>query len=71
MNSLSSIVTAVTTIVVIAAVSVLTWHGDISGEAAVGIFGTVLGGGVVGVTNHVATKTGAKAALAKPGESVD
>jgi hypothetical protein len=66
MNTLSAISGGVIAVAVIAAVAVLTWHGSITGEAAVGIFGTIIGGAGVGVTSHVAVKTGAKAAGGNP-----
>lgn len=62
MNTVSAAAAAVIAIAVIAAVAVLTWHGSITGEAAVGIFGTIIGGAGVGTAQHVGTKTGARAA---------
>lgn len=61
-SAVTPIITAVTILALIAAVAVLTWHGDITGEAAVAFFGTLGGGGAAAGVSHVATKTGASAA---------
>lgn len=67
MTIINAVVAGVVSIAVVASVAVLTWHGSITGEAAIGIFGTVIGGGGVAVIAHTATNTGAKAAtLGKP-----
>lgn len=68
MDALNGIVAAVVVVTLIAAVTVLTWHGAISGEAAIAFFGTLGGGGAVAGVSHVATKTGARAATRTLGE---
>lgn len=58
----AALLTTLVAIAVVAAVAVLTWHGSITGEAAVGLFGAVLGGGAVGGAQHASFKAGARAA---------
>lgn len=60
-GTIQSIGAVIVACAVIAAVTVLTWHGSINGEAAVGILATIIGGGGVATVAHVATKTGASA----------
>lgn len=52
---------SVLVLAIIIAVSVLTWHGSITGEAAIAIFGAIVGGGGVATVSHLATQTGADA----------
>lgn len=59
MGLVQSVGAVVVAVAVVTAVTLLTWHGSINGEAAVGIFGTIIGGGGVATVAHVATKTGA------------
>lgn len=61
------IVACIVIIAIIAAVATLTWHGSITGEAAVAIFSGVLGGGIVGGAQHVGVSAGAKAAKREGG----
>jgi len=62
-----NVVTAtLVSLALIAAVAFLTWHGDISGEAAIAFFAAVIGGAGAAGIGHVATKTGAEAALSVP-----
>lgn len=63
-STLASIICgAVCFIALVGAVAALTWHGSIDGQAAVGFFTGLSIAGVVGGAQHVAAKTGAKAAL--------
>lgn len=60
----SNIATAAATVIVVAivaAVAALTWHGSITGEAAVALYASVLGGSLVGGAVHVGVKQGARA----------
>jgi hypothetical protein len=41
-----------TGIIAVVAIAVLTWHGDVSGDAAVAVLGAVVGGGVVSASSH-------------------
>lgn len=61
-NAVGAIIAGVVSIVLIAAVAVLTWHGSINGEAAMTFFGGLAGVGTAAGVGHVATKTGANAA---------
>lgn len=65
MSVVQAIVTGVISLAVIAGVTILTWHGSINGEAAIGIFGTIIGGGGVAAISHIATNTGVEAAKKK------
>lgn len=60
--TVSAITAAVISLALIASVAVLTWHGDITGEAAVAFFAAIAGGAGAAGVGHVATKTGAEAA---------
>lgn len=62
MSTVQSITTALTSVAIVAGLVVLAIHGTITGEAVIGIFGAIIGGGGVGVAAHTATKTGANAA---------
>jgi hypothetical protein len=62
MTTVSAIIAGVTTVAVIAAASVLTWHGSITGEAAVTLFASVLAGGGAAVISQTSHKAGARAA---------
>ena len=62
MNYINATMAAIVALGVIGAVAVLTWHGSITGEAAVGIFSGIIFGGGVGAAAHVGVKTGAQAA---------
>lgn len=60
------VVAAIAGIVVLAlagAVTVLAWHGTINGQAAIGFFSTLTLGGIIGGVGHVASNSGARAAL--------
>jgi len=60
--TVSAITAALISLALVASVAVLTWHGDITGEAAIAFFAAIAcGAGAAGV-GHVATKTGAEAA---------
>jgi hypothetical protein len=58
----AAIIGAVVTLALIAAVAVLTWHGDIDGQAAIGFFAGLGGAGAAGIVAHSSTKAGARAA---------
>lgn len=62
MSNVTTVVSGVVSVVLVAAVSVLTWHGSIDGQAAIGFFSGIGVGGVA-VGAHVAgVKSGARAA---------
>lgn len=67
-TSINGIAAALVALGVIAAVTVLTWHGSIDGQAAIGIFGAILGGVGIGAAQHTSFKTGAK--VASPSRSL-
>lgn len=58
-DTLKTITGTVTALAVIAAVTVLAWHGTINGEATVGIFATIIAGGGA-VAAHAAGVASAK-----------
>lgn len=60
--SIATITGAIVALALIAVVGVLTWHGSVDGQAAMTFFAGVAGVGGGAVGNHVATKTGARAA---------
>ena len=64
MTNLAFLGAVAVTITLIVAVTVLTWHGSITGEACISIFSGVLGGAIVGGAQHVGAQQGARAALA-------
>lgn len=49
---LAAILGGVVAVTVIAAVTVLGWHGTLDGQTIASLFGTVIGGGVGGVVGH-------------------
>jgi hypothetical protein len=58
----AAVVAGVTVLGVLAAVTLLAWHGTIPGSDAVKIFLLVLAGGGVGTAVHTGVTAGAKAA---------
>lgn len=62
MDTVSKIVGGAVAAVVVAAVTVLTWHGTITGDAATGFFSLILGALGVGVAHNSGVASGAKAA---------
>jgi uncharacterized membrane protein len=62
---------AVIACAIIAAVTVLTWHGSINGEAAVAIFSTIIGGAGTATVAHVATRNGASQVAAATASTLD
>jgi len=62
MGTVSAVAGALVGIALVAAVTVLTWHGTIDGQAAIGFFSGVSLAGVIGGVQHSAIKIGAKAA---------
>jgi hypothetical protein len=64
MDVVNKICGTVITVAVVAAIVVLAWHGSITGEAATGILGGIVGGGVVGAAQYAGNKQGALVASA-------
>ena len=48
MSLASSIIGAAVAICVVAAVTVLGWHGTLDGQTVASLYGAIIGGGVVG-----------------------
>lgn len=56
-QSLTAILGTVVAVAVIAAVTVLGWHGTMDGQTVAGLFGAVIGGGAAGATaGHVSAR---------------
>lgn len=68
MSDTKTTVIGVTTmsLALIGCVTFLTWKGEINGQAAIAFFTTLLTAVVAAIIGHVATKTGASAALKTP-----
>ena len=60
MDGLRTFTRELAALAAIVAIAILTWHGDVSGDAAVAVLGAVVGGGVVSASNQRTAETTAR-----------
>lgn len=65
-STASIIAGSVLLLAILAGVFTLTWHGDLTGGAALGVVGTIIGIASGAFAVHTGVSAGAKAALAQP-----